>query len=67
MLCALIRDDGCLVIAEPAMPTPFGPLGPRLNLGDVIEVEPRSENEYRYMRIVERGSLQYQFMQLPTT
>jgi len=38
------------------MLTPFGPLGPRLNLGDVIEVEPRSENEYRYVRIVERGN-----------
>jgi len=55
-LSAIIREDGCLVIAEPVMLTPFGPLGPRLNLGDVIEVEPRSENEYRYVRIVERGN-----------
>lgn len=46
-------DERRFRVAEPVSVTPFGILGPRLNLGDVIEATPEDEGRYRYVRRVE--------------
>jgi hypothetical protein len=47
--------DRTFRLAEPLSVTPFGPYGPMLNLGDVIEVESQPDGTFRYVRTLESG------------
>jgi hypothetical protein len=38
-------------VAEPASLTPFGPLGPMLSLGEVIELDPLSDGVWTLVRV----------------
>ena len=42
-------------LLEPCSITPFGPYGPTLNLGDVIEATPLEGGGYRYVRTVQEA------------
>ena len=50
-------NDGHLLLTEPLSVTFFGPYGPMLNLGDLIEVVPMDEGTYRYVRTVQQARL----------
>ena len=39
-------------VALPVSVTPFGPLGPMLNLGDVIEAVPTGDGSYRLQQVI---------------
>ena len=51
-------DSNHFRLAEPLSVTPFGQMGPQLNLGDEIEVSPIAEDgAFRYIRVSKRADV----------
>lgn len=50
-------DQNYFRLMEPLSVTPFGPWGPMLDFGEVIEANPLDDGTYRYVRRVQRARM----------
>lgn len=48
-------DSSRVRVAEPVSISPFGPVGPGFNDGDIIEVSPLDNGTYRFVRVVTKA------------